>query len=510
MNRRLRIALTLVVSGLAFTYLVVKIDVHETARIIRDASPLWVATSICVILMMVFPMAWRWGLLLRAREISERFAWLLRAYFVSLAVGQLLPTSVGGDASRIYEATRRHRGQGATIAASVLVERALGGTVTLLLAAVGFLLAIGRYPIGAYLWIELVLVVGAVVLGFVFFSKTARARLGFAVPLARKLRVESLARSIYEGIHSYRDRLARSESSRWRPLSCRSVAFSRSTQPDGRSASRSALLAYVVLGPLLFLVTLLPFTDQRTGRARGLLRPLLCEAGSPRRRCFRLRLPLLHDVARADAPRARHRSPRGSATNCRRPTPRSDRFMTALLATLGLFLMWCGIGLAALVALRADLGEFRVVLTAPILGTALTVVPLFVVSNAGVSMDTGAPPVLVGLLLASLSILGIRRPHLPLAAVPVFILSLVELFLVGRPMLEFGFDWVASANGDMAYYVLSAPHLRGHGLQSAVDFKALADNRDFATAAQELNLRGLRPGTQITLASLELGTGDRP
>ena len=154
MNRRLRIALTLVVSGLAFTYLVVKIDVHETARIIRDASPLWVATSICVILMMVFPMAWRWGLLLRAREISERFAWLLRAYFVSLAVGQLLPTSVGGDASRIYEATRRHRGQGATIAASVLVERALGGTVTLLLAAVGFLLAIGRYPIGAYLWIS--------------------------------------------------------------------------------------------------------------------------------------------------------------------------------------------------------------------------------------------------------------------------------------------------------------------------------------------------------------------
>jgi uncharacterized protein (TIRG00374 family) len=281
MNRGLRIALTLVVSALAFSYVVLKIDVHETARIIGDANPLWVATSILVIFAMVFPMAWRWGLLLRARGISEHFVWLLRAYFVSLAVGQVLPTSVGGDASRIYEAARRHRGQGATIAASVLVERALGGVVTLLLAAVGFLLAIGRYPIGAYLWIELVLVVGAVILGFVFFSKTARARLGFAVPLARKLRVESLARSIYEGIHSYRDHR--------RTLGVVSLATVvvqiggiLSIYAAGRAVGiQVSLLAYVVLGPLLFLVTLVPFTINGLGVREAFFVNFFAKLGVP-------------------------------------------------------------------------------------------------------------------------------------------------------------------------------------------------------------------------------------
>ena len=151
--------------------------------------------------------------------------------------------------------------------------------------------------------------------------------------------------------------------------------------------------------------------------------------------------------------------------------------MLAVLATLGLFVVWSAVGLAALVALRADLTELRVALTAPILGTALTVIPLFVVSNAGVSMHAGAPPVLIVLLVAGIIVLAIRRPHLSLTVVPVVVLCLLELVLVGRPMFRFGFDWLANANGDMAYYVLSATHLMSHGLQSAIDFNALADNR---------------------------------
>ncbi len=184
--------------------------------------------------------------------------------------------------------------------------------------------------------------------------------------------------------------------------------------------------------------------------------------------------------------------------------------MLAVLATLGLFVVWSAVGLAALVALRADLTELRVALTAPMLGTALTVIPLFVVSNAGVSMHAGAPPVLIVLLVAGVIVLAIRRPRLSLTVVPVVVLCLLELVLVGRPMFRFGFDWLANANGDMAYYVLSATHLMSHGLQSAIDFNALADNRGFSNAAQVLNLRGLRPGSQVTLAGLASSTGRPP
>ena len=76
--------------------------------------------------------------------------------------------------------------------------------------------------------------------------------------------------------------------------------------------------------------------------------------------------------------------------------------MPAILLALALFLAWCAIGVAGLVVLRAHLGEARVALTAPILGSALTLVPLFVLSNAGAAMETVAPPVWAAILVASL------------------------------------------------------------------------------------------------------------
>ena len=184
--------------------------------------------------------------------------------------------------------------------------------------------------------------------------------------------------------------------------------------------------------------------------------------------------------------------------------------MLAILLTLGLFLAWSAVGLAALVAVRADVGEVRVALTAPVLGSALTVVFLFLLSNAGVSMNRAAPPVCVVLLVGSLLALAWRRPRLSLAVAPVAVLCVIDLVLLGRPMFHFGFDWIANANGDMAFYVLSATHLMRHGLQSPVDLRALAENRDFSSSAQDLTLKGLRPGSQIMLAGLAATTGRPP
>jgi uncharacterized protein (TIRG00374 family) len=260
MNRKVRLAATLAVSAFAIGYIVLKINIGQTLHILGSADQKWVAVSAFLILITILPMAWRWQRLLAARGIHEDLPWLTRAYFVSYAVGQVLPTSVGGDASRIYETSRRHPGQITPITGSVLLERALGGAVTLLLAGVGFLLAIGRYDIGAYLWIELLFILGTVVLAVVFFSRSVRRRLVFAVPLARRLRVERIARAVYDGIHGYRDH----------PGALLVVSATTLVVQLGRILSIYAAgravgidlspLPYIVLGPLLFLVMLVPFT----------------------------------------------------------------------------------------------------------------------------------------------------------------------------------------------------------------------------------------------------------
>lgn len=260
MKRWLRLTATLIVSALALTYILLKIDIQVTAEILRNADPGWIALSASLLFVIFLPMAWRWKLLLRVRGIREGVPWLMRAYLVGHAVGQVLPTSVGGDASRIYETTRRHPGRISPITGSVLVERALGGAVTLLLAAVGLLLAIGRYPIGAYVWIELFLVLGTIVLGVVFFSRAVRMRLVSVVPLARRLRVERLARAVYEGVHGYRDHVGTLVVVSSTTLLVQILAI-LAIYAAGRAVGiQVSLLVYFVLGPLLFLVTLVPFT----------------------------------------------------------------------------------------------------------------------------------------------------------------------------------------------------------------------------------------------------------
>jgi glycosyltransferase 2 family protein len=264
-NRAFRLGATLVVTGLAALYIVSKINVGKTAHIIGSASPWWLALSLVLTLVTVWPQAWRWQRLLRARGIDESVPWLVRTYFVSYAVGQVLPTGVGGDASRMFETTRRHPGSGSPIAGSVLLERAIGGAVTLVLAAVGFVLAIGRYSIGAYLWAEVLFIVLTAFAGVVLFSHRARRLLRPAVPLLRRARVEKPIRAAYEGIHGYRHHV--------RTLGVvavvtvaaqlvRIVAIWASAEAVGIHLS---IRPYVVLGPLLFLVMLVPFTINGLG-----------------------------------------------------------------------------------------------------------------------------------------------------------------------------------------------------------------------------------------------------
>src|SRR5258705_8032842 len=187
MTRPLRVALTLLVTAAAVAYILVKIDLVKTAHILGSASVPWLVASVVLTAITVPPMALRWQWLLAVRGIDERLAWLTRTYFVSYPWGQILPTSVGGDASRIFETARRHPGQITPITGSVLVERALGGAVTLLLAGVGFLLAIGRYPIGAYLWPEGIFVVLTIAADNVLLSCNGPLSMGFPRPLASRL-----------------------------------------------------------------------------------------------------------------------------------------------------------------------------------------------------------------------------------------------------------------------------------------------------------------------------------
>jgi uncharacterized protein (TIRG00374 family) len=259
-RRAVRVTGMLLVTGLCTAYIVWKIDLGRTGHVLAHAAPAWWLASFAIMAGSVWPMAWRWRRLLAARGVHESLARLVRTYFVGYAAGQVLPTSLGGDASRIYETTRRHPGSGAAAAGTVLLERALGGTATLVLAAAGFALALGRYDVGGYLWVELAFVVAAVGLGVVLFSTRLHGPLQRSRPLLRAVRIERPLREVYLALHSFRRDAGLLGAMFGLTLVVQGVRVLAIWAAGKAVGVDLSPRPYYVMGPLLFLVMLVPFT----------------------------------------------------------------------------------------------------------------------------------------------------------------------------------------------------------------------------------------------------------
>jgi glycosyltransferase 2 family protein len=261
-NRHLKLTIQILVSGGIIALLLWQIDLEQTAEIIRDSRWGYVLLAFLILIATTWLMTWRWYALLAARGVHEPFSWLLGMYFVSYAAGQVLPTAVGGDAVRIIEHARRRPDAKATAAASVFMERTLGSVGTLILLAAGIAVAVGRYDdVGFLIVLEIVFVALMIVLGLLLFSR----RLGLALerrlfPLGRKIKLEKPLQALYWGMHEYRSApgvMAAVLGVTLVSQVMRVIGIWLCGEAVGADVSP---VVYVVLGPLLFLVQMIPFT----------------------------------------------------------------------------------------------------------------------------------------------------------------------------------------------------------------------------------------------------------
>jgi uncharacterized protein (TIRG00374 family) len=259
-SRSLRVIATLVLTGAATAYVLWKIDLGTTVDVLRDADLGWLALSVAIMVLTVPVLAFRWSRLLHAHGVVEPLTWLTRAYLVAYAAGQVLPTSLGGDAVRVVDTSRRNPGRATMIAGTVFLERGLGGAATVLLGAVGFVLSVGRYDVGGYLWLEGAFVLGTILVAFLFFARSARPLLRPLRPLLVRVRLERVLREFYESIHAYRAQTGLLVGVLVITLAVQAVrvlAIWASARAVGIDLGARV---YYVMGPLLFLVMLVPFT----------------------------------------------------------------------------------------------------------------------------------------------------------------------------------------------------------------------------------------------------------
>jgi glycosyltransferase 2 family protein len=266
-RRPYKVALQLGVSGALVAVLLWQIDVSRTVDLVVSSSPGYLLAALAIWVATTWLLAWRWQILLASKGIHEPLGWLTKLYFLGYAAGQVLPTSIGGDALRIVEHARRRRNARGEAAGAVLMERVLGAAGTLLLVAVGLAIAAGRYPdLGFFVWIEAISVL-FVAMGLVLvFSRRSRTLLEtWIFPLGRRIRIERALNSVYGALHGYRAQpgaVAAVLAITVFVQFVRVLAIWMCGEAVGVDLSP---LVYIILGPLLFLVMLIPFTINGLG-----------------------------------------------------------------------------------------------------------------------------------------------------------------------------------------------------------------------------------------------------
>lgn len=266
-RRALRIAVQLALSAGIIGYLLWQIDVGKTADQIASSNPLYLVPAVAIFIATVWPFAWRWQILLASKGIHEPLGWLTKVYFVSSAAGQVLPATIGGDAVRIVEHARRRPTAKGEAAGAVLMERVVGSAGILILVVIGLVLAMGRYDeIETLAWIELALVAATVLFGVLVFSRRTNSFLQERVfPHGRALRLQSPLSSLWAALHGYRSQrralllvLAISVVLQF----VRTLAIWMCGEAVGLELSP---LVYIILGPLLFLVLMVPISINGIG-----------------------------------------------------------------------------------------------------------------------------------------------------------------------------------------------------------------------------------------------------
>lgn len=129
----MKLAIKTLVAAALLGGLLSLVDVSAAMHSLAWADPWAVLTALLVSALGVIFSAFKWQQILAARSIRMSLALSTRIYWIGMLVSNVLPTSIGGDAVRIWLAA--DHGEMPELTASVVFERLTGLIVLLLIFA---------------------------------------------------------------------------------------------------------------------------------------------------------------------------------------------------------------------------------------------------------------------------------------------------------------------------------------------------------------------------------------
>jgi len=162
----IKLIVRLGVSAALLYFVLRSIDFTAFSERVASMNPAWLALALIVYAAQQVIVVWRWDRLLRAQHVEVTRKKLTESIWVSMFFNNFLPSNIGGDVVRITD-TAPAAGSKTLATTVVLVDRALGLTALLVVAALSALIAwlTGMYVPGArWLWLACVAVIAAAIL----------------------------------------------------------------------------------------------------------------------------------------------------------------------------------------------------------------------------------------------------------------------------------------------------------------------------------------------------------
>ena len=262
-NRK-KLTMTLVkaaVSAGLLAFLIYKINTDIFLEMGEKFNFWWFAPLSLLFITVQFFGSWRWREVLKCHGMDQSIGRGMYLYLVGYFYNNFLPTAIGGDVIRGYEASRQF-GRMAKIYGSILVERLLGLLATLTIALIFLPLAMLPIPL---VW--LIVLLNAVAWGvsiFFFAKKTGTITDKLVHRLPEKIRGK--VQGIIDTLREYRDHRA--------DVGCAyvvAVLYQGSLIVVPWVGARLMgiddvpLSAYMVFVPLIWIISLLPISLNALG-----------------------------------------------------------------------------------------------------------------------------------------------------------------------------------------------------------------------------------------------------
>jgi len=133
-KRALVLPLKLAVSA-GLIYVILRgVALEAVWRALGRADPWLLALAFAMFFLGYGITAWRWRILLAAQGVQAPLGYLVRSFMVAIFFNNFLPSTIGGDAVRVYDSWRAGGGKARAVAV-VFTDRLFGMSALLLLAA---------------------------------------------------------------------------------------------------------------------------------------------------------------------------------------------------------------------------------------------------------------------------------------------------------------------------------------------------------------------------------------